>query len=62
MVAGALSRRSIASSRLVFTTDDSRSSDEGLAALESYLAVADRQVRQAFLDLLLTIVEIDPHD
>lgn len=61
VLAEALSERTVVASRRVFATDDNRSSDEGLALLKSYVAVPDRRVRQALLDVLVAIADIDPH-
>lgn len=61
VLAEALSDCDLVASRRVFAADDSRSSDEGLALLKSYVAVTDRRVRQALLDVLVSIAEIDPH-
>lgn len=61
ILAVAMDGRSLEAAHRVAATRDSRNPDEGLALLSAYTAIADPAIRQAVLDVMLTISGIDPY-
>lgn len=50
----AMRKRPFTADDRIVAGDDRRSVDEGLAILRCYVSIADRQVRQAVLDVLVS--------
>jgi hypothetical protein len=60
VLSDAVGGRVLPSSRRVIASADSRAPGDGLALLAAYVAIEDRRIRQAILDTVLAIVDINP--